>query len=111
VLKNFFSAQGNKTDIFSCKSAAQDIFFPIYFAAGYFFASHNNGLHIAIVRDVAGVFSQRRPRELNPKRGQGIFTVLYFIWLCLNVPHTKACRFTYKKCITAPKPKTDAGIE
>jgi hypothetical protein len=30
----------------------------------------------------------------------------YFIWLCLNVPHTKACRFTYKKCITAPKPKT-----
>jgi hypothetical protein len=40
----FFPPIGTKQIIFSCKSAAQDIFFPIYLAAGYFFASHNNGL-------------------------------------------------------------------
>jgi hypothetical protein len=37
TVQEFFSAQANKTDIFSCKSAAQDIFSTIYFAAGYFF--------------------------------------------------------------------------
>jgi hypothetical protein len=50
----FFPPRRTRQIFFSCKSAAQDIFFPIYLAAGY----------------------------------------------------TKACKFTYKECITAPKPKT-----
>jgi hypothetical protein len=33
TVQEFFSAQGNRRIFFSCKSAAQDIFFPIYFAA------------------------------------------------------------------------------
>ena len=40
TVQEFFSAQANKTDFFSCKSAAQDIFSPIHFAAGYFFVSY-----------------------------------------------------------------------
>ena len=35
LCKNFFPSRGIRQIFFSCKSAAQDIFFPIYFAAGY----------------------------------------------------------------------------
>ena len=34
-----FPLRGIRQIFFSCKSAAQDIFFPIYFAAGYFVLS------------------------------------------------------------------------
>ena len=37
LCKNFFPPRGTRQIIFSYKSAAQDIFSPIYLAAGYFF--------------------------------------------------------------------------
>ena len=77
-MQEFFSAQGYKTDIFSCKSAAQDIFFPIYFAAGYFFLP----LIITAYSNLRLSYSyrQRRSRGFQSEEAE--------------------------KCITASKPKT-----
>ena len=37
TVQEFFPPRGTRQIFFSCKSAAHDIFFPIYLAAGYFF--------------------------------------------------------------------------
>jgi hypothetical protein len=109
-----FPPRGARQIFFPCKSAAKDIFFPIDISRQdlplIITAYSNLRLSYSYRQrrsDVAGVFSQRRPRTESQEGPRNFHCALiYFIWLCLNVPHTKACRFTYKKCITAPKPKT-----
>ena len=72
--RNFFPTRGTRQILFSCKSAAQDIF-PQYISRQNIFFR----FHIAIVRDVAGVFSQRRPRTEFQEGPRNCHCALFYI--------------------------------